>query len=220
MTNRHIRLMLAGVASASLIAGIGEAMAQTRPAAPAAARPAGSAPAAAAPVQLPQGPAIPGICVISLEGTMGTSAVGKFVIQRMQQLQAAAKAEVDGDTTAINTDAKAYEAQKATLTEDARQQRELALNQRVTALQRKSDIRNRELQATLQKAQGRIESEMQPLLQQVYVEHHCSLLLSAQALYGVNPAMDLSPEVVRMLDAKITQFPFDREHMDQPAAAQ
>jgi len=36
---------------------------------------------------------------------------------------------------------------------------------------------------------------------------------------GSNPAMNVTADVVRLLDAKITQFPFERERLEQQAAA-
>lgn len=210
---------LIAVVSVGATAWAGSALAQAaRPGAPAA-RPAAAAPSAVAPAALPQGPAIAGMCIYSNEQTVGLSAVGKFVSQRLQQLQQQAQAELVADQTGLQTDAKAFEGTRATLSQDAAQQRELALQQRDTALQRKAEIRQRELQATAQKALGRVVSEATPLVAQVYGQHGCSLLLDGQVVMGANTTMNITPEVVRLLDAKITQFPFEREHMDQQAAA-
>ena len=219
MKRNQLGLLAATVASVSLIAFSGVAMAQsaTRPAAVRPTAPAGAA--AAAPTPIPQGPVIPGICVFSEEGAVGLSAVGKFVGQRIQQLASQANAELSQEKTGIETDASALEAQKATIAEDVRQQRTLAINQRVTALQRKADLRNRELELTNQKAVQRISTEINPLLRQLYIQHNCSLLLNGQAVLEAAPVMDLTPEVVRQLDARITQFAFDREHLDQPQTA-
>ncbi len=165
------------------------------------------------------GPAIPGVCIFSNEQAIGQSAVGKYVSERMKQLQSQATAEVNAEKTAIETDGKALEAQRATLSSDTYQQRAVALNQRIQALQKKAELRSRELQATEQKALGRIATELTPLLRTVYNKHNCGLLLDRNAVFGANPSMDTTEEVVKLLDAKITQFPFDREHLDQPTPA-
>jgi outer membrane protein len=185
----------------------------------AAARAPAAAPAAAAAAPVVSGPPIAGVCIFSNEQAIATSAVGKYVGQRIQQLSTQANAELDAEKTAIETDVKAYDAQKPTLTADMQQQRELAFNQRAGALQRKADLRNRELQATEQKAVSRIAAEVSPLLRQIYTQRACGLLLDRNSVFGANPSMDVTADVVRLLDAKITQFPFDREHLDQPQAA-
>src|SRR5205085_7224714 len=78
---------------------------------------------------------------------------------------------------------------------------------------------DRELQATEQKALNRIGTEMDPLVRTAYQQKGCSLLVNRQAVVIGNPAMDITPAVVTALNAKITQFAFDRERLDQTATA-
>lgn len=214
-------IYLTAAVTAGAMALAGSAMAQAGRPAATAPRPVAAAPAAAAPAaaQLPQGPAIGGLCIYSREQTLGLSAVGKFVNQRLQQLQQAAQAEVTADQQSLATDAKAFEAARASLAQDAAQQRELALQQRDAAWQRKAEIRSRELQATMEKAYGRVLSEANPIVIQVYGQHGCSVLLDGQSVMAANNAFNITPDVVRMLDTKITQFPFEREHLEQQAQA-
>ncbi len=204
------------------IAAAGLAHAQAPAArAPAAATVPPRAPAVAGPAQapLPNGPAIPGLCVFSKEGVVANSAVGKYVLQRLQQLQSQAQAEVQAESTALQTDAKTLEGQRATLTTEVLQQRALTLQQRDAALQRKAEQRGRELDLTQQNAFGRVMTEATPLLRIVYTSRQCSLLLDANGVMGANAAFDITPDVIRQLDAKITTFPFDRARLEQPAAA-
>lgn len=168
------------------------------------------APAAANP-----GPVINGVCVINVEGAIAASTVGKYVDTRMQQLVAQVKAELGSEQTAIETEGKALQAQRSTLDKATLQKRGEALQARYNALQEKAALRNREMQATEQKAIGRIGQEMDPLIHQAYAQKGCGLLLQRSAVVLANPAMDITPQVITALNAKITQFPFDREHLDQ-----
>ena len=172
------------------------------------------APAAAAPA-MTHGPAIPGICVVSIENAIGASTVGKYVDSRIQQIVAQVNAELTGEKTAIDNDAKALDARRATLDQNALEQQAAALQVRANALQRKAQLRDREVQATEQKAVGRIGQEMEPLIRQAYQQKGCSVLFQRTAVVIANPAMDLTPAVVTALNAKITQFTFDRERLDQ-----
>ncbi len=210
----NIKLITSTAAAAALVLSGGVAMAQAaRPAA----RPA-AAPASAAPQT---GPAIPNVCVFSNQAAIANSAVGKYVVSRLQQIQGQVQAEVQGEETQLQTDAKAYAAQRATLTSDVQQQREKAFNDRAQALQRKAQQRSRELDATQQKALSRIVSDYNPIVLGVVRTRNCGLLVDGQSVLVANPAMDLTADVVRQLDAKETQFAFEREHLDdaQPAAA-
>jgi outer membrane protein len=175
-----------------------------------------AAPAAPA---MTHGPAIAGLCIVSIENAIGASTVGKYVDGRIQQIVAQVNAELTGEKTAIDNDAKALDARRATLDQNALEQQAAALQVRANALQRKAQLRDREVQATEQKAVGRIGQEMEPLIRTAYQQKGCSVLFQRTAVVIANPAMDLTPAVVTALNAKITQFTFDRERLDQQTGA-
>ena len=168
------------------------------------------APAAAAPA-MTHGPAIPGICVVSIENAIGASTVGKYVDSRIQQIVAQVNAELTGEKTAIDNDAKALDARRATLDQNALEQQAAALQVRANALQRKAQLRDREVQATEQKAVGRIGQEMEPLIRQAYQQKTCSVLLQRTAVVIANGAMDLTAQYlqyrVRLTTTAVGQTP-------------
>lgn len=204
------KLTVLAVASASLAAL--PALAQT------------AAPAATAPAVV-HGPPIAGLCIFSGEGAVGQSQVGKFVVERMRQLDAPSEAELNSQAQAFEQSVQTFNSQRSTLSAEAAEQQATALTQRRAELQQLYQVRARESQATSQKALERINSEMTPLVSQVYQNHHCSVLFDASSVMAASPQSDLTPEVVRLLDAKLTQFPFERERIDAanaggaPAAA-
>jgi outer membrane protein len=180
-----------------------------------AARPA-AAPAAPA---VTHGAPINGVCILSMEGAIGGSTVGKYVGTRVQQLAQQVNAELTSEKTAIDNEAKTLDGQRGTLDQNTFEQRGAALQVRANALQRKAQLREREMQVTQQKALGRVEQEMEPLIRQAYQQKGCSLLLAREAVLLGNPAMDITPAVITALNGKITTFAFDREHLDQAASA-
>ena len=119
----------------------------------------------------------------------------------------------------MSTEAKALDGQRATLDQNTFETRASAIQVRANALQRKVQQRNAEMQRTQEKALGRLSDEIAPLVRASYQAKGCSLLLNRDALTLnlFNPAMDVTPQVVTGLNAKITQFAFDRERLDQPA---
>jgi Skp family chaperone for outer membrane proteins len=175
----------------------------------------GAAPAAAPPT----GPAIPGMCVLSQEAVVFTSTVGTYVATRLQQLNSAAQAEITSDTTTLQADEKAFEAARAGLSQEQLQQRAAALAGRERDLERTVSVRREEMNQTAQKAQARILSEASPIFQQAVRSHNCSIVLSGTGVLVAETSMDITPTVIAGLNAKITQFEFEREHLDQGAAA-
>jgi outer membrane protein len=165
------------------------------------------------------GPALPNVCILSVEGAIGTSTVGKYVDTRLQQIMTQVQAELNAEKTAIDNEAKTLDGQRATLDQNAMETRAASLQVRANAFQRKAQLREREVQATEQKAYARIAQEMEPAIRQVYQQKQCSLLLQRSAVVLANPAMDLTPQVVTALNAKLTQFTFERERLDNAAAA-
>jgi len=200
---------------AASVAGLGVLALSSSALAQAAAAPRAAAPAVA------QGPAIPGMCIISIEGAVGGSTVGRYVDTRLQQIVQQVQAELGGERTAIDNEAKALDSQRASLDANTFEKRGADLQVRANAFQRKAQLREREVQATEQKALARVGDEMQPLIQTAYQNAHCSVLLQRNSVVIANPAMDITPAVITALNGKITQFAFDRERLDQgvPGAA-
>lgn len=180
---------------------------------------AAAAAPAAAPPPVAQGPAIPGVCILSVNQAITTSTVGRYVSERMNQIVAQVKAELTPEDTAIATDGRALEAQRTTLAAATFQTRAQALQNRVNALRQKADLRQREVQATEQKSLNRIAQELDPIARQLYAQHRCSMLVNKEAVMIANPEMDITTQAVAGLNARIQQFAFDREHLDTAQAA-
>lgn len=209
-------LALAALAQAVTVSA---ASAQARATArPAAAAPAASAPAAAAAQTLPQGPAIPGMCVISQERAIATSAAGRAASERLRQLNAQVTAELKPEQDAIEAEAKTFQSQQAALTAEQRQQRGTALQTRAGAYQQKAELRQREMQVTQQRALQRIGEQLNPVLQSLYGARGCSVLLSTDGgVLASNTAFDLTDAAVAQLNARLPTITFDRERLDTAA---
>ena len=211
-------LMLTAAAAATMLAPA--AMAQAaRPAQPAA---QAQAPAAQAgrPLTLTNpGPALPGVCIVNNNRVFVQSRVGRAYQARMQQLTQAVRAELSPEETAIQTEGRTLETQRTTLQPAQLQQRATALQTRFNNFQTRANQRARELEATEAKQIQRISNELQPVLNTVYGQRGCGLLLDGSSVVAANPAMDITPAVVAALDARISTITFERESLPQQAAA-
>jgi Skp family chaperone for outer membrane proteins len=180
---------------------------------------AAPAPAAPAPAAVTHGPPLTGVCIFSFETAIQTSTVGHAVDTRMQQIVAQVNAELTAEKAGVDNDAKALDARRATLDQATLESQASQLQIRANALQRKAQLRDREVTATEQKAVARISQELEPFVRQTYQAKACSILLQRNSVIIGNPAMDLTQQVVAGIDGKITQFAFDRERLDQPGVA-
>jgi Skp family chaperone for outer membrane proteins len=190
--------LLAGLVIASVA---GQALAQTPTTAPALG-----------------GNAIPGVCLLSRQALFVNAKVGVAATARLQQLAKAAQDEIAADQQPVDADVKAFQAEAGKLTPAQRQQREQALSPRVQAVQAKAQQRSREIEATREKAMAQIAADAQPVLAKVYKAKGCGLLVDRNSVLGGNMTNDLTPDVVKGLDATITTINFNREIL--PAGAQ
>nr|WP_295108127.1 OmpH family outer membrane protein [uncultured Caulobacter sp.] len=203
------KFLSAAASSVVALAIATSASAQTAPAA---------APAAAA---ISHGPALPGVCILSTPSVVGGSQVGKAVTARLQTITQQVNAELGGERTALENEGKALDAKKATTAQDALEQQAAALQVKANAWQRKGQLRQREVEATEQKALARVYQEMDTPIKQAYQAAKCSILFDRESVMLANPAMDITSAVVTALDARIKTLTFDRERLDQqvPGAA-
>lgn len=203
------KFLSAAASSVVALAIATAASAQTAPAA---------APAAPA---ITHGPAISGVCIFSYQRAVGLSQVGKAVDARLKTIITQVQAELNGERTALENEGKALDAKKATTAQDALEQQAAALQVKANAWQRKGQLRQKEVEATEQKALARVSQEMDTPIRQVYQAQKCSLLLDRESVMLANPAMDITDGVVTALDARIKTLTFDRERLDQqvPGAA-
>lgn len=182
------------------------------------AKPAAAAAAAPATPPLQITATVPGLCFLSREALLQTSTVGQFINDRMKQLNAVVQAELTGEQTSLENDAKALQGQKASLDAAVFEQRGEALQQRGAQFQQKVQLRQRELEATQQKAFARVLQAAGPFVGQVVTQRGCGALVDANAVIVGNPSMDTTPTVIQLLNGSLTQFAFDREHLDQPGS--
>jgi Skp family chaperone for outer membrane proteins len=199
MTSKFLSAAASGVVA---IAMSTSAMAQTAPAAPA----------------ISHGAPIAGVCIFSSQRAVGSSAVGKAVDARLKTIIAQVNAELTGERTTLDNEAKALDAKKATMDQGALEQQAAGLQVKANAWQRKGQLRQKEVEATEQKALSRVYQELDPAIKQVYQQRTCGMLVDRESVLLANPAMDITDAVVVALDARIKTLTFDRERLDQPAA--
>lgn len=169
---------------------------------------AGSAVAQAQPTN--PGPVIPGVCTFDQGRAIATSSVGQAVDARLQELLAAVNAELTPEATAIQTEYQTLQSQAQALAQEELQQRAGALQQRAAEFEARREQLFNELGYTREVQLQTIQEAMNPLLAQVYVERGCGLLIDRSAIYGANPAMDVSDRVTELLNGTLATLTFDR----------
>jgi Skp family chaperone for outer membrane proteins len=160
-------------------------------------------------------PAIPGICVLSKEAVFDGSKVGQDVTAQYRAARDAAQQEVNDQEAKIASGIKALEDEKASLPEDRYQQRQQELAKRLQDLRADAARASQDLEATRAAVVKQIAKAVQPFIASVYRVNRCALLLSRDAVLAGNPGMDVTGEVIKGLDGKITTMTFARDKDDK-----
>lgn len=156
------------------------------------------------------GPAIPGVCVLDQEALFSRSKVGQDVTAQYRVARDAAQEMVKSQEGDIAADAKALKDKKAALPDEQYQMRQRDLAVRVQALRLEAAHKSQELEAVRKSVVQRIAKEAQPFVAAAYQKYRCSLLLSRTAVLAGNPGMDVTAEVIKGIDGKITAMAFMR----------
>jgi Skp family chaperone for outer membrane proteins len=166
------------------------------------------------------GPLVAGVCLLSREAVFANAKVGQAATARLRELTQQAEAEVDAERKPLVADAQALQAQRASLKQAEQEKRAEALAVRQQALTAKAQQRSRELELTREKALAQIADQAQPAIAAAYKAKACGLLLNRDGVLGGNMGDDLTTEVIRGLDARMTTITFDRATLPaQPAGA-
>lgn len=180
---------------------------------------ASSAQTAAAPASNPLGGnPVPGVCMLSREAVFAESKVGQAASERLKQLATQQQSLLENQRKPLDAEIQAFQQKSSTLTEAQRQQQGQALQQRMQTFQGQVNELDQRIQLTRGKVMQQIGQQAQPIVESSYNSHHCGLLLNRDAVLGGNTTNDLSNDVVRGLDAKITTLNFNLEPMPSGTA--
>lgn len=188
---------------AALVAAAGLSLAPVTPARAQTAAPAAGNPLGGSPVA--------GVCMLSREAVFAQSKVGQSASDRLKSLATQQQQSLETQRKPLETEVQAFQQKASTLTEAQRQQQGQALQQRMQSYQEQVNQLDERIQLTRGKVMQQIGEQAQPLVASSYTSHHCGLLLNRDAVLGGNTTNDLTADVVRGLDAKLTTLNFSLE---------
>jgi outer membrane protein len=149
------------------------------------------------------GAPLAGLCVYSENVILGQSQAGAGANQQLTQLQTSINSELRTARDKLVADDQALTAQKAKLSAADFAAQGAALQARARDLQNLATTRNSQLTRTRDGAIAQISKAALPLLNASLSAHHCAIVLDKAPVYSVNPAMDLTGEVLQRLNATL-----------------
>lgn len=164
------------------------------------------------------GPVVKGMCVLNRAEVFASSKVAQSVNAKYRSAFDQAQGEVTKERQSLEAEAKTLQGKQAAMKAEDFQKAQTELAGKVQALQAKATEQTQVLEATRRDVVAKIAGEAQPLIEQVYKERGCGLLLSREAVLAGNVEMDITPAIIAALDRKITDLPFERSSAASSAA--
>lgn len=162
------------------------------------------------------GSPVAGVCLLSRGAVFEQSKVGQSASQRLKQLATQGNSQLESQRKPIDADIQSFQQKAESLTEAQRKEQGAALQQRMQAFQAQAGEMNQRIQLTRAKIMQNIGQQAEPIVSSTYKSHNCGLLLDRDSVLGGNMTNDLTGDVVKGLDAKITTLSFGLEPL--PAA--
>ncbi len=153
-------------------------------------------------VQAPGAP-IAGLCVYSESLLLGRSKAGISANQQLAQIQSSVNAELSSARDKLVADNQALEARKSSLSAADYDKQAADLRARAQSLEALTRTRNDQLVHTRDAAISQISTRALPVLNASLTAHHCAIVVDRASAYSVNPAMDLTGEVLQQVDAAL-----------------
>lgn len=163
---------------------------------------------AGAAANITHGAPIAGVCVYDNEGARARSTAGQSVQAGMERLVQEVRGELTPYMTAIQTEGQQLDQGGAAA--DPNGTRRTALQARAQEFQQLNQMRTNELQYTQAVQVQAIDAAAEPIVVALYQERGCSLLLNRAGVYSLNPAMDITNDVVQRLNTALPSLSFNR----------
>lgn len=163
-----------------------------------------------------EGPLVKGVCLLSRQAVYGHAKVGEAATARLKQLAAQEQTRLGMIGQPLQNDIQTFRQQQDKLKPADREAKGKALNTRVQAYEAQRKQSEQDLDATRRDALEKISKLAEPAIVSAYKDNKCGLLLDRNVVLGGNMGNDLTPDVVKRLDAQVTTINFDLKHVQAP----
>ena len=162
---------------------------------------AGPTPAAAQARKFPT----PVVAVVDVQAVMSTSEAAKNIKAQVDKLRASYQEIVQSKNEQLRKLEQDLQQQRAVLSPEALQQRQREFEQKVAEAQKEVQDRRTKIEAAFDKAMRQVESTVTQIVDQIAKENGITLVLPTQAVIHAEPDMNITPEVLRRLNARLTK---------------
>lgn len=153
--------------------------------------------------------AIPGLCMLSRDAVLDQSKVGQVATRRLQQLTKNATDQIKSENNSLAASANELNNKKKSHSKDERDEQRKKISQQTQQLQQKARMLDARVRYTRDVVKQRLNEVIDPLINDRYKAHGCSVLLNRNNVLKGDDTNDLTASVTAALDDKVTKINFD-----------
>jgi outer membrane protein len=162
-------------------------------------------------------PPQPKIVVIDRAAIMQFSKVGQDIAKQMQAAANQAKADLQGQSRALQAEGRTLQQQVAILAPDVKAKRVAAFQAKEQSLQGAAQRKDEQLKAAFAQARAAMEQTLGPILQQLVKERGANMVLDKQAVvFATVTGFDITADAINRLNQKLPAF---KINMNAPVPA-
>lgn len=150
------------------------------------------------------------IAVVDVRLLLQQAAAAKDARAQVEQLRAGYQKDVDGKLERLATAFDGLKRERAALSDGAYQQRLQELRQTAAGDQREVQSRQDNLDGALNAALEKIGGEIERIVDQMIRERRLTVVLPRSAVLGTAASADLTPEVLKRLDQRMSSVVIDK----------
>jgi len=160
---------------------------------------------------------VPIILVINRAQLLNESEAGKNIATQANTLRETIAKELEDEFQSIKSEEEQLIAQQSLLAPEVLQERAQKLQLRRQKFQVTQQTKNREYQASIAQATGEIGKVLEPILTEMITERSATILIDRAELIFATPEIDVTAEVMKRLNDKLTEVELKRVTTDPNA---
>ena len=155
----------------------------------------------------------PVILIIDQAQVVAASKAGKSMRPQIQALEEAANKELNAEVSKVVKEGEDLQKQKGLMAEDVWTQKAQQVAIKQNNLPAMREVKLRELQISEQKALGKLNDAMLPILKTIVEARGATVLLNRSAVMYASTDTDITQQVIAELDKKLTSITVEKTNL-------
>lgn len=146
----------------------------------------------------------PTIAVVDMQAVMSKSEAAKSIGVQVAKLRTSFQQSFQSKKDELQKLNDDIQRQRAILSADALQQRQREFQQKYADAQKDFQARGKKIEGAVDKAAQQVDNAAQQVIDQIAKESGITLVLNRAAVIHVESSTDITPEVIKRLNAKLS----------------